>query len=177
MQAQMSYYNDRNELVKIDGYYKSGSGFNYSNLYALEHLFYDRQFVKTLQLIVENNRHFATYFSIFYIVGIFALKKYMKTRERFSLRGLLIAWNLFLAIFSICGTVRIWPEFIYVLKEHGLQYSMCEREFLYGVGGHWGFWFCFSKFFELIDTVFIVLRKQPLIFLHYYHHATILFYT
>lgn len=36
--------------------------------------------------------------------------------------------------------------------------------------------FCFSKLPELVDTVFIVLRKQPLIFLHWYHHASVLIY-
>ena len=41
----------------------------------------------------------------------------------------------------------------------------------------WSSLFKISKIIELGDTVFIVRRKQPLIFLHWYHHITVLVYT
>ena len=45
------------------------------------------------------------------------------------------------------------------------------------VAGYWTFMFVMSKVPELGDTIFIVLRKQPLIFLHWYHHITVLLYS
>jgi hypothetical protein len=41
-------------------------------------------------------------------------------------------------------------------------------------GAEWLFFFNVSKLFEFVDTVFIVLRKRPLMFLHYYHHIVTL---
>ncbi|CAG0897026.1 unnamed protein product [Darwinula stevensoni] len=41
---------------------------------------------------------------------------------------------------------------------------------------YWHFLFALSKVPELGDTVFLLLKKQPLRFLHWYHHITVLIF-
>merc|ERR1719348_2801856 len=102
----------------------------------------------------------------------------MSTRPRFEMRGALILWNATLGVFSIMGALRTWPEFLHVLSEHGIHHSLCIPSFIEKdrVAGYWTWMFVLSKVPELGDTVFIVLRKQQLIFLHWYHHVTVLIY-
>jgi len=100
----------------------------------------------------------------------------MEKRERIELRFPLILWNVALALFSIFGMIRCVPEMIYNLGKDGLQYTICDNSNIYGITGYWITIFCISKVPELIDTLFIVLRKQKLIFLHWFHHATVLIY-
>ncbi len=40
----------------------------------------------------------------------------------------------------------------------------------------WIMLFCLSKVPELVDTLFLILRKKPVIFLHWYHHFITLLY-
>ena len=116
-------------------------------------------------------------FATIYVVVIFALKLYMRDREPFKLRSALIAWNFILAAYSIASTIRMASESIYVLYKYGWEYSVCTPTIYFGDTAIWSFLFAASKVYELGDTVFIVLRKQPLIFLHWYHHITVLIFS
>ncbi|KRT82357.1 hypothetical protein AMK59_4892 [Oryctes borbonicus] len=77
------------------------------------------------------------------------------------------------------GACRTVPEFLHILTHHGLYHSVCIPSFIEQdrVSGFWTWMFVLSKLPELGDTIFIVLRKQPLIFLHWYHHITVLLYS
>ncbi|XP_046349903.1 very long chain fatty acid elongase 6-like [Haliotis cracherodii] len=115
-------------------------------------------------------------YSTIYVLIIFVGQWYMSQRQRFDLRPFLAMWSGILAIFSIAGAVRTLPELLSAVKNHGLQHSVCVPTYFKGVTAFWSFMFTVSKVYELGDTIFIVLRKQQLIFLHWYHHITVLIY-
>lgn len=117
-------------------------------------------------------------YSAVYLIVVFGCQLYMNNRQRFELRPYLAFWSGVLAIFSIIGSIRTVPELVWSLRTHGFEYSCCNSSYM-GQGKVTSFWtylFVLSKVLELGDTVFIVLRKQPLIFLHWYHHITVLMY-
>jgi len=117
--------------------------------------------------------------SLLYVVGIYVGEYVMRqSKSGFDLKWPLFLWNAGLAIFSIMGVWRMSPEFFHVLFVNGFEYSMCNASFAHiGVTGYWTQAFALSKVIEFGDTAFIVVRKRPIIFLHWYHHITVLMYT
>jgi len=148
----------------------------YTHSFGYESLFDDKEYVDSLAKWMKENWQLSIFCSLLYILVVFSGKAYMQNRPKYELRPFLIVWNLLLAVFSICGTIRVWPEFVYTLSVRGIKFSVCDSSYAYGITGFWSFMFCFSKLPELVDTLFVVLRKQELIFLHWYHHATVLIY-
>jgi len=125
------------------------------------------------------DQHFYLTFQVstLYVLFVFGTKFLMRNRRPFDLFVPLNAWNLFLAVFSIMGIVNLTPEFFDTLFNSGFQNSYCKvQNFTAGKNGYWVWLFIVSKMFELVDTVFLVLRKRPLMFLHWYHHVLTMIY-
>ncbi|CAJ0579950.1 unnamed protein product, partial [Mesorhabditis spiculigera] len=128
-------------------------------------------------LWMQNNWKHAATFSAVYVMAIFGGRKLMESRKPYALDWPLVAWNALLAIFSIIGFLRMTPEWIWSWNDNSFEYSICVASYAQGVTGFWTEKFAHSKVAELFDTAFIVLRKKPLLFLHWYHHITVLAYT
>ena len=126
---------------------------------------------------MEYHWYIAIPINILYLILVFGGRSIMDKRKKYDLRKALMCWNLGLAIFSLMGFLNLAPNLIASLYHNGMQHTVCHSTSV--LDPHqslWAFLFSFSKIFELGDTAFIVLRKVPLSFLHWYHHATVLFY-
>ena len=111
-----------------------------------------------------------------YLLAIYSGQKFMENRKPLQVKPLLFLWNASLAAFSILGTIRVYEDVFHVVKEIGFHNSLCITQ-ADRVRGFWVFAFMMSKFVELGDTFFLVVRKRNLMFLHWYHHVTVLLFT
>ena len=111
-----------------------------------------------------------------YLGFIYFGQKLMASRKAIKLDRSLFLWNVSLAIFSTLGTYRLAEESLHLLREEGYHGLLCNG-LTDKVRAFWIFAFALSKIVEFGDTVFLILRKRPVIFLHWYHHITVLLFT
>ncbi|NXH51367.1 ELOV6 protein, partial [Rhabdornis inornatus] len=120
---------------------------------------------------MEENWQKSFIFGIIYLILIFGIQHFMKERRPFNLRAALVLWSFSLTLFSIIAACRVWKQVAFLLLNKGFKQSVCSRSlYVHPVSKLWMFLFALSKLVELGDTLFIVLRKKKLIFLHWYHH-------
>ncbi|VDK63109.1 unnamed protein product [Anisakis simplex] len=127
-----------------------------------------------MTLFVQRNWYHSITVSVGYFILIKLIQRFMQYRQAFNLRTPLFLWNVSLAVFSLIGFIRFTEDVIYSVAHLGMYRSLCYTVHPKSVAAFWALLFGLSKIVELGDTLFIVLRKKPLIFLHYYHHAAML---
>jgi len=139
-------------------------GDGYRGAYAVQHLFVDYMDVPF-------------YVAILYLASVSYGVKWMESREPFRFTIFLGVWNLALAVFSLRGATVLVPPLIETWRAKGTKPVLCHLGWWYdGEVGMWVMLFALSKIPELFDTLFLILQKKPVIFLHWYHHVTVMLY-
>lgn len=116
--------------------------------------------------------------ALLYLPIVFGLQRFMASRPPFSLRPALAVWNSLLVLFNVYAFYYLAPAVLQRIADGSFVASLCDfpPEFARGPRSHALYLFALSKVPEMIDTLFIVLKKRPLILLHWYHHLTVMLF-
>ncbi|KAL8698960.1 MAG: hypothetical protein Q9224_001618 [Gallowayella concinna] len=113
----------------------------------------------------------ATMLLTYYLV-VFAGREFMKNRPPFKLNGLFMIHNLYLTVASAIMLALFIEQLLPTVWRKGVFFAICDHR------GGWTrqlvvlyYMNYLTKYIELIDTIFLVLKKKPLTFLHTYHHG------
>jgi len=149
---------------------------------------------KVTPQMFRDNLWIAGIVSVAYIALITIGPWMMKSRTRpMWLKPWVFAWNVFLVVFSTAGAYSIVPCIVseirhrYVAGKYqsntyadSIHNLMChgavERSKRYPSQYMWLCLFCASKVPEMIDTVLLVANKKNVIFLHWFHHLTVMLF-
>mgnify|MGYP001612578816 FL=1 len=115
----------------------------------------------------------------FYLGLVFHGPVVMRSRPPMQLKAAFTLWNLLLSVFSIIGCYYTAPVFLRSVFGKGFYFSVCADPSDFYFDGASGFWvglFILSKIPELVDTFFLVAQKKDVIFLHWFHHCTVMLY-
>lgn len=118
----------------------------------------------------------------FYLYFIFKLgPKMMENRKPFSLKYVMVAYNLYQVVFSLwlCSKLLTNIEAMKYLLFKSCKPANNFMDTIRSTVNDGAWWYFFSKIVELLDTVFFVLRKKQnqITVLHVYHHANMVIST
>ncbi|PPQ80839.1 hypothetical protein CVT25_001964 [Psilocybe cyanescens] len=108
---------------------------------------------------------------ISYLVIVFSIQALMKNKQPLKLTTPFQIHNVFLSSGSLLLLVLMLEEIIPNIWNNGVHHALCateswtpRMEFYYMINYYF-------KYLELLDTVFLALKKKPLQFLHVFHHS------
>ncbi|KAJ2824516.1 hypothetical protein IWW50_003294, partial [Coemansia erecta] len=98
-------------------------------------------------------------------------------KARFTPMNMVVLFhNAVLAVYSAWAFWGVFPAFVYKIATQGLHAGLCDID-----GSLWNtvlfkhmYLFYLSKYYELFDTVIILLKGRPASLLQVYHHAGVI---
>lgn len=117
--------------------------------------------------VIERYHYVLAGWAALYIPVVFIGQRYMRDKPRLRFPLLLPMWNFALAIFSLIGAIKLWPLAWELATS---EEPFCSPQIWWRANAWWAFLFNLSKAPEFVDTIFLILGKRPVIFLHWYHH-------
>lgn len=115
--------------------------------------------------------------TLLYICMVQFLPMLMHNRQPVNMTTVMLIHNYILSTGSLVATIAIAREIIPIglaALPNGdtLTQVVCDPNHSHSSTPlyFWYFVFYLSKMYEFIDTLILILRKKPLIFLHVYHH-------
>jgi len=118
-----------------------------------------------------------------YVLMVFLLPRLLKDSKPKQLTFVLGLWNLSLSVLSLFIVFGVGIPYFTTLFKKGLYETVCDphKELYRGASVllYWSYIFALSKYAELLDTLFLILKNpnRPVMFLHWYHHTTVLLFT
>eukprot|EP00743_Colponemidia_sp_Colp-15_P011177 GILK01012433.1.p1 GENE.GILK01012433.1~~GILK01012433.1.p1 ORF type:complete len:259 (+),score=34.42 GILK01012433.1:157-933(+) len=111
---------------------------------------------------------------IIYSLTVWLLPHLLSDTKPLKLKVAYFIHNVLLCLASLAMCVCTTYAVARRAYTHGLYSIYCDPEYIHDRGDMW-FWFqCFylSKYWEMLDTMFLILQKKPVTMLHAYHHAS-----
>ena len=107
-----------------------------------------------------------------YVLSLPLLQWVMKNRKPIAFPRFMVIHNLFLMTASACLSVGISYFVVRDILKNGFYHSICSADVHDNPYLHLFYYINYLlKFYEFLDTYIIILKKKPVIFLHWYHHA------
>ncbi len=111
-----------------------------------------------------------------YVVVILLFELSRRGSAPLGLKTVSMTHNLVLTLWSLFMAVGIAFSVVSIALEHGAYTLLCasQRGLLQrGPLAYFMWHYAISKYYELLDTVLMVLKRKPLTVLHVWHHASI----